>query len=429
MRSSQAQRLWLLWTLFTVFMASPAAAAASSDPTSSVLRRLLAGGPTPVELERFWRDRSEHGGPIIEPVAGRPDLWRVTFVFREPTEVENVVVITPMSLTDISTSVMARLASSDVWYRSFDLPEDARFAYRFGVNDSLIPFEREPNFFARLQTWRKDPLNPEVFDFGGGVEASVISLPAAPSNRWLTIDPVAPHGTLSSLPLAGFAASARAKLYLPPRWAAGGDYPLIVFMDGDSYTSMIPAPVILDNLIAAGRIPPSVAVFLDGDPASRAEQYDCNPGMAAQLADHLLPQMQAQYGAGRDRSRTFAAGFSLGGLAAACAALDRPDVFGGVLSQSGSFYRGSDGRPEGVARRVAQTEPAPTRWAIEIGLLETGPIPSRDPSMLTANRHLRDVLLAKGYEHRYREYYMGHEHVAWRSTLAPALIWLLTNEE
>jgi enterochelin esterase-like enzyme len=68
------------------------------------------------------------------------------------------------------------------------------------------------------------------------------------------------------------------------------------------------------------------------------------------------------------------------------------------------------------------------QFYLEAGLLETAAIPSRDPSMLTANRHLRDVLQAKGNEVHYVEHFSGHEHVSWRATIADGLIAMLNSK-
>ena len=118
----------------------------------------------------------------------------------------------------------------------------------------------------------------------------------------------------------------------------------------------------------------------------------------------------------------------MGGLAAACAAYQHPETFGKVLAQSGSFYRAqSDGEPEWLARQFVQSKQLPLDFYLEVGLLETSSIPSRDPSMLTSSRHLRDVLLAKGYRVDYHEHFSGHEHLAWRATFGEGLIELLSD--
>ena len=90
-----------------------------------------------------------------------------------------------------------------------------------------------------------------------------------------------------------------------------------------------------------------------------------------------------------------------------------------VLAQSGSFRHAEPGAgaPEGVAHLVATSPRQPIRFYLEVGSEEIGPLFGGDPSNLTANRHLRDVLIARGYVVTYAERASGHEPVAWRETL------------
>ncbi len=44
---------------------------------------------------------------------------------------------------------------------------------------------------------------------------------------------------------------------------------------------------------------------------------------------------------------------------------------------------------------------------------------------LESNRHMRDVLLAKGYEVHYQEFIGGHDYLSWRGLLADGLIALI----
>jgi enterochelin esterase-like enzyme len=162
--------------------------------------------------------------------------------------------------------------------------------------------------------------------------------------------------------------------------------------------------------------------------AARALDVGCGQGLLAQQLARL-PWLRLQQGLRFQDENTVIVGNSLTGLAAACTAHDYPSAFPKVISQSGSYYYAPAGEePEWLARHIA-TEPAiPVQFYLEIGLLETASIPSRDPSMLTANRHLRDVLLAKGNRVHYVEHSSGHEHLSWRATIADALIDMLNPE-
>ena len=46
-------------------------------------------------------------------------------------------------------------------------------------------------------------------------------------------------------------------------------------------------------------------------------------------------------------------------------------------------------------------------------------------NILESTRHLRDVLLAKGYQVHYQQFVGGHDGLSWRGTLADGLIELL----
>lgn len=100
--------------------------------------------------------------------------------------------------------------------------------------------------------------------------------------------------------------------------------------------------------------------------------------------------------------------------------MSHPEVFGNVLSQSGAYqYRPDD--PERLIRRFATRARLPLRFYLEAGLLEV----NETPSLLHENRHLRDVLEAKGYEVIYSEFNGRHDHIDWRGSLSSGLMALL----
>jgi enterochelin esterase family protein len=108
-------------------------------------------------------------------------------------------------------------------------------------------------------------------------------------------------------------------------------------------------------------------------------------------------------------------------LTAAFAALRRPDLFGNVLSQSGSFWWSATDS-EWLTRQYVHAANVQVRFYLEAGLLENRPAPGREgASLLLANRHLRDVLEAKGYAVHYSEFMGGHDFACWRGTLAEGL--------
>ncbi|MBO3742755.1 alpha/beta hydrolase-fold protein [Actinoplanes flavus] len=266
-----------------------------------------------------------------------------------------------------------------------------------------------------------DPLNPVTFPQERPPHKSVAAGPAAaPEPRWWRPDPASPAGILDEVTAGG----RRVWRYRPPgHTAAAGPYPLLVLLDGDLWGPLLPVAPILDNLIAAGRIPPVVAMLPDGaGHATRSTEYACDPGYAAFLAS--LPSSPAgrDLTATTDPARTAIAGQSLGGLMAAFTAVTRPDRFGNVLSQSGAFWWKShtpgDEEAEWLTDHLAVTKRRPVRWHVEVGLDEW--------VTLGPNRRLRDVLLARGYPLTYAEFAGGHDRLCWRERLGEALAALFT---
>jgi hypothetical protein len=71
-----------------------------------------------------------------------------------------------------------------------------------------------------------------------------------------------------------------------------------------------------------------------------------------------------------------------------------------------------------VIRQFTHREKLSIRFYLEAGLLEV----ADSPSLLHSNRHLRDVLEAKGYVVHYSEYNGRHDHINWRGSLSQGLM-------
>ncbi|MNV95642.1 Enterochelin esterase [compost metagenome] len=102
-----------------------------------------------------------------------------------------------------------------------------------------------------------------------------------------------------------------------------------------------------------------------------------------------------------------------------------PKLFGNVLSLSGSFWWSPEGTPadkaEHVAQAIATRENLGLRFFLAPGLFETRGM--RDVGgILETNRHLRDVLVAKGYDVMLREYAGGHDYFVWRGAISDGLV-------
>lgn len=173
-----------------------------------------------------------------------------------------------------------------------------------------------------------DPRNPrKIRTFSG--ERSEIRMPFFSAHP--EVEGAAPgtKGTLTEQAFESRAlkASRRVWTYLPAGYETSQDiYPTVYFLDGGNYTDWMAVPAVLDRLIAAGTIPPVIAVFVE--PGSRQEEYSRNPAWRAFVATELVPSIDKTL-------RTFPApeqrlifGSSLGAYGAVDLAVEYPGVFG-----------------------------------------------------------------------------------------------------
>lgn len=210
-----------------------------------------------------------------------------------------------------------------------------------------------------------------------------------------------------------------------------GPYPLLIVFDGQAYTSqLIPGPTILDNLIALGKIPPLVAVFISSvDQPTRNLELPCYSRFVESLTQELVPWVSRRYFVTKDPSLTIVAGSSYGGLAAAYAAFRFPQRFGNVLSQSGAFWW-NPSKDSSVPWLVKQFEAAPAvpvHFYMDVGDQETSST-DQQMSMVDINRHLHQILDQKGCQVTYYEFKGGHDYDCWRKTFAIGLMVLLGNK-
>jgi enterochelin esterase-like enzyme len=367
--------------------------------------------------------------PTLEPIDGDAGSVLATFSWRG--EGDRVAVVGGVGGWEPSANLMER-AADGTWRRSYVVPRAVRTTYGF-LADPPDELQWGADLWYAIE---HDPLNPATFAFPGDPEdpgferdavRSLLEGPDAPSLAVAVERPGAQRGAVR---LARFRSELlgnerRVWLYTPPAHdQAAGPYSLLVVFDGWAYVNLVPAPTILDNLVADGAIPPLVAVLIDSlDGDARMRELCCDDAFVAFLADELLPWARAETTASDDPRRTIAAGSSAGGLAAAFAAYRRPDVVGNVLSQSGAFWWGRDGEGEWLTNRLAEAGRLPVRFWLDAGVLESAP-PAHQPgapSILDANRRLRDVLLAAGHEVHHAEFCGGHDYVCWRGTLADGL--------
>jgi sugar lactone lactonase YvrE/enterochelin esterase-like enzyme len=231
-------------------------------------------------------------------------------------------------------------------------------------------------------------------------------------------------------------------IYVPASYRHGTPTALMVFQDGHSYRDLrgrFRVPIVFDNLIARGAMPPTIAVFINpghdaarGKPATpwkvsnRSFEYDSLGDRYARfLLEEILPEVEKRYTLSSDPEMRAIAGASSGGICAFTVAWERPDAFRKVLSTIGSFthLRGGNVYPS----LIRKTEPKPLR----VYLADTsGDLDNPFGNWPLSNQLMASALQYMGYDLRF-DWAEGYGHNADHAgALFPeALTWLWRQEK
>ncbi|ASW54883.1 alpha/beta hydrolase-fold protein [Plantactinospora sp. KBS50] len=396
--------------------------------TSPRIARLLRDLSTGRDqaLAEFWRELAVAGTPLVERVDA--DSALVTFLWRGEAA---------QTVTGWGVDVrLTRVPGTDLWYGSQRLPSDLCTLYylRHGAEripgdargtgpTHVDPLNHHPVRFPRD---RADPYDQDCW-------ASLLELPAAPADRWSRPRPGVPRGTLLRTTLRSRALGGHRRIAVHrPAGRPRGPLPVLVVFDGHLSHQMLRIPTIMDNLLAAGRVPPTVTLFVTA-PSGLRRFRELRPGGAIRtfVLRELLPWAQRRWQLTADPRQRVIAGSSLGGLAAAYLGLTAPETFGGVLAQSGSFWWPAPPdapfprEPEWLTHTYAGRPARPVRWYLDVGDRETHSPRADGLDQLAVNRRFRDMLLARGHEVTYAEYRGAHDYVNWRRTFPHGIAALL----
>ncbi len=224
-------------------------------------------------------------------------------------------------------------------------------------------------------------------------------------------------------------------VYLPAGYRPGQPCALMVWQDGTRHSDPagpLRTPVVFDNLIHRGDIPPLIGVFIDpgrrpdqhlGErAANRGFEYDSlGDAYSRFLIGEILPEVRRRYQAEWiDHPDACAiAGGSSGGICAFTVAWERPDQFRKVLSWVGSFVdlRGGHAYPS----LVRTTERKPLRVYLLGGENDLDNPYGHWP---TANKLMAKALAYQGYDYHLEWTQCFHGARGMAPHLPDALRWL-----
>ena len=356
-------------------------------PSWNALRKMLTAGP---ESAHLW--------PLVEPGIA---------VFAWRGEASQVRLRHFMS-RDHAGFAFEREPGGDLWRLRLRVPDRSRFEYKFDVDGH----------------WMQDPLNPaQATDpFGANSVCETFGY-SAPD--WIHARPGVETGSLEETDIhsEAFGEQRRLGIYRPAGYHEQGDYPLVVIHDGFDYVDHAALLPILDNLIAAGDLPPLVAALTQSP--DRMVEYVDDPRHAAFITRDLLPAVESACAVARSPQRRVLMGASLGAVASLSVAARAPQVFDGVILKSGSFI---------FDPRLLETRARLFRSIMEFidGLSREERLMHRAfvccgrfEGLVGENRRMAAFLRRAGVATRYVESRDAHHWHNWRDQLRAGLMWCL----
>ena len=364
------------------------------------IQGLIESSPDNAKVDKFLAGKAI---PLVEGPS-------VTFVWRGEAQAVNL----RHWIYGLETSTaLARVPNTDLWYLTLDIPHNSRVEYKFEIHRN------------DRREWIMDPLNPnkarDPFGANSALHSEGYEVP-----DWIHPNKLSRPGMLEpfafrSQSLGGMRTGA---IYLPARFRKTRLYPLLVVHDGSDYLNFAVMKTVLDNLIERLEIPDVIVCFTDSP--DRLREYANDKRHAKFLTEELLKDLSGRLPLIDKPQARCLMGASFGAVAAFSTAWRYPGVWGRLLLQSGSFAFSDIGKSnrrgplfDNIVKFVnrVREDPSPVseRIFMSCGVYE---------SLIYENRSFVPLLDSTGMQIKFVESRDGHNWENWRDRLREGLSWL-----
>lgn len=374
-------------------------------------------------LEKFWYHIDKVGTPLIEKFEDLEEYDLVTLIYKEEKKLDNVVLIPPVGMRKLEKCIMNKVYGTDVWYISYKVKNDISFTYQFSPNDPL-----DNDWNRRWKNVKGDIFNKKAilhFDKSINVERMVpyVNLENARKKFFVNKNKNSKEGNIKEYFIFSniLNENRKFKVYFPYEYDENKKYKLVVLNDGIEYLRILNAKNILDNLIQMKRIPPVIAVFIEST-NKRAENLKCSDNFSKFICLELMEFLYKNTSISNKPKDKVIGGYSLGGLEASYVALKYSNIFGNVLSQSGSYWYKKDNYNKNepwIVNEFKKVHKLPINFYINVGSIEP------KVSMIDTNIEFKNNLINLGYNVKFDFFGSGHDYLYWDETLADGLIYFL----
>ncbi|MCF6139185.1 alpha/beta hydrolase [Pseudalkalibacillus berkeleyi] len=359
------------------------------------------------------------GTPIIETI---DDGICIHFIYFGDSETKSVHVLGSFPGWELDKGEMVKIEDSKVWVKSFKTDSPVASTYYFSVND-----EFGDNWEKRFEHFLTDPLNPNKMLFSESpgdikiknTEVSYFSVSKSLSSLDIKNKN---HNIYKEVFTSNLLDNQRNLWIYDPVNAIDTPKNLLIIFDGFQYTEAIPVANMIDHLYEEGNIAPTLMIGVDSP--DRFNEFNGNEQFTKFITDELLPWIRNTFAVSHNPKDVALCGASLGGLSAFYTALNHSNLFGNVISQSGSFNHKKTKveNDQYWSVHYLESQPKhPVRIYMNSGRLEMD-------ELQHANSLTYQTLLSNGYEVKYEIFNGGHDLLWWRETFLDGLEYLFCEE-
>lgn len=225
-------------------------------------------------------------------------------------------------------------------------------------------------------------------------------------------------------------------LYVPSQYDPSTPSALMIFQDGHAYSDVqgqFKVPIVFDNLIAQGKMPVTIGLFINPGHAMDSAQVD-SPWKASNrsleydtvsdtygkfLLQEMLPEIEKDYNISKNPKHRAIAGISSGGIGAFSAAWFYPDEFYRVMSHIGSFTDIRQGHE--YPSMLRKQDPKNIKVYLQDG---SNDLNNKYGDWWLANLQMESALKYKGYDYKFDKGTGGHNGLHAAAVLPESLAWL-----
>jgi enterochelin esterase family protein len=301
-----------------------------------------------------------------------------------------------------------RIGSTPFWFCKAKFPVDARLDYKIVINNN---------------DWVVDAANPyqQWSGAGGGQPNSELRMSGWQAEKWTFPQENISKGTMMTYQFESKKLSYRLQysVYLPVGYEKLSKLPVIYVTDGHEYSDarMGAVVTVLDNLIAANKIEPVIAVFIDPrqpdklENNRRADEFLGNEKYKDFVTQELIAHIDKTYKTQATAEARVIVGTSFGGFCATYFALNATNYFGNVVINSPAYWYDTD-----LLTKFLTTPKLPIKKIF----FSNGTISDGEK----LSRLMQAILKEKKYNCRIVEVNEGHSWGNWRALVDDWLLYL-----